>query len=119
MCEFQTRMETSASVILSLPDGASDKSIAVVHAVSNTVDLVGLGPSLSDLGSVESKGSLKNGDVLFPNDKGCSELVNSSSEKVATREDVSSQDYQLIELKSGNNVDRHSRFGESVVEVEI
>ncbi|KAH8495085.1 hypothetical protein H0E87_018317, partial [Populus deltoides] len=75
------------------------------------------GPTLLQQGNVESNEPSKDSEVLYFNDNSCLELVNPSSENIATEEDVSPPNTQLAEMKSGNDDGLNSRFVESAIEV--
>ncbi|KAJ6980966.1 hypothetical protein NC653_024370 [Populus alba x Populus x berolinensis] len=74
------------------------------------------GPTLLQQGNVKSNEPSKDSEVLYFNDNSCLELVNPSSENIATEEDVSPQNTPLAEMKSGND-GLNSRFVESAIEV--
>lgn len=75
------------------------------------------GPTLLQQGNVKSNEPSKDSEVLYFNDNSCMELVNPSSENIATEEDVSPQNTLLAEMKSGNDVGLNSRLVESAIEV--
>ncbi|XP_011010994.1 PREDICTED: uncharacterized protein LOC105115711 isoform X2 [Populus euphratica] len=75
------------------------------------------GPTLLQQGNVESNEPSKDSEVLYFSDNNCLELVNPSSENIATEEDVCPPNTQLAEMKSGNDVGLNSRFVESAIEV--
>ncbi|KAJ6355944.1 hypothetical protein OIU78_004129 [Salix suchowensis] len=75
------------------------------------------GRTLLQQGNVESNEPSKDSEVLYLNSKSCLELVNPSSENIATEEFVCPHNTQLAEMKSGNDVGLNSRFVESAIEV--
>lgn len=77
------------------------------------------GPTLLQQGNVKSNEPSKDSEILYFNDNSCMELVNPSSENIATEEDVSPQNTPLAEMKSGNDVGLNSRFVESAIEVRV
>lgn len=77
------------------------------------------GPALLQQGNVKSNEPSKDSEVLYFNDNSCIELVNPSSENIATEEDVSPQSTPLAEMKSGNDAGLNSRFVESAIEVRV
>ncbi|CAK7329662.1 unnamed protein product [Dovyalis caffra] len=76
-----------------------------------------VGPPLLKEGNIESNEPSKDSEVSYASDNSCLGLVNPTSEKIATEEGVSPQNTQLAEVKAGNYVGLHSRFGESAMEV--
>lgn len=78
-----------------------------------------VGLTLLQQGNVESNEPSKDSEVLYLNSKSCLELVNPSSENIATEEFVCPHNTQLAEMKSGNDVGLNSRFVESAIEVRV
>ncbi|KAJ6719717.1 TRANSCRIPTION FACTOR TFIIIB COMPONENT B''-like protein [Salix purpurea] len=76
-----------------------------------------IGRTLLQQGNVESNEPSKDSEVLYLNSKSCLELVNPSSDNIATEEFVCPHNTQLSEMKSGNDVGLNSRFVESAIEV--